>query len=110
MGGRGREGGGEREGGARAKPGNQLVIYNYTHKDMWQLIQTVQGITSVTWKTYPKTAVAVCATDLYMGICQKKCHFGFSKSSKFKRVVLLMSFAFMYNSSQYCHMKSHLNK
>ena len=26
----------------------------------------------------------------YMGICLEKCHFGFSKSSKFKRVVLLI--------------------
>ena len=25
-----------------------------------------------------------------MGICLEKCHFGFSKSSKFKRVVLLI--------------------
>ena len=27
---------------------------------------------------------------MYMGICLEKCHFGFSKSSKFKRVVLLV--------------------
>ena len=38
-----------------------------------------------------------------MGICLEKCHFGFSKSSKFKRVVLLIC-------SKYCHTKSRLNK
>ena len=31
---------------------------------------------------------------LYMGICPEKCHFGFSKSSKFKRVVLLILMTF----------------
>ena len=31
---------------------------------------------------------------LSMGICQKKCHCGFSKSSKFKRVVLLVLMTF----------------
>ena len=30
----------------------------------------------------------------YKGICQEKCHFGFSKSSKFKRVVLLVLMTF----------------
>ena len=31
---------------------------------------------------------------IYMGICQKKCHFGFSKSSKFKTFVLLVIMTF----------------
>ena len=30
----------------------------------------------------------------YMGICLEKCHFGFSKSSKFKSVVLLVLMTF----------------
>ena len=50
----------------------------------------------------------------YMGVCQKKCHFGFSKSSKFKRVVLflvLMTFCiYVQFSNQYCYTKSRLNK
>ena len=47
-----------------------------------------------------------------MGFCQKKLHIGFSKYSKFKRVILLvlMTFAFVYNSSQYCDTNSRLNK
>ena len=49
-----------------------------------------------------------------MGICIEKCHFGFSKSLKFKRVVLLILMTFCvdvtYNSSQYCHTMSRLNK
>ena len=42
-----------------------------------------------------------------MGISLEKCDFGFSKSAKLKSVT---QFEFMYNSSQYCHAKSRLNK
>ena len=31
---------------------------------------------------------------VYMGICLEKCHFGFSKSSKFKRVDILIVMTF----------------
>ena len=36
----------------------------------------------------------IISYNLYLGICQRKCHFGFSKSSKFKRVVLLVLMTF----------------
>ena len=34
------------------------------------------------------------SVELCLGICQKKSHVGFSKSSKFKRVVLLVLMTF----------------
>ena len=50
-----------------------------------------------------------------MGICLEKSHFGFSKSPKIKKGHTfsfndILRLCTMYNSSQYCHMKSRLNK
>ena len=42
-----------------------------------------QALRAVQWTGY-----------CYMGICLQKCHFGFSKSSKFKRVELLILMTF----------------
>ena len=38
--------------------------------------------------------IFIVSMSLYMGICLEKCHFGFSKSSIFKRVVLLVLMPF----------------
>ena len=40
-----------------------------------------------------------------MGICQKKCNCGFSKSSKFKRVVLLVLMTFCVELDGQSHRK-----
>ena len=65
-----------------------ILLCEHNFRDVWIRHKSVRAEIGQILRTHTHTHAAKLVVE--MGICQKKCNFGFSKSSKFNRVVLLV--------------------